>query len=70
LEYRRGDYAEAVDRCRRSLELCTYIALPAATDHVILAMSFHRLGADASAWSELGGAKSLVHTGLNIGVDS
>ena len=69
LEYRRGNYAKAVDWCRRSLDTSTYVALPTATDRLIRAMSFHKLGDDASARSELDGASSLVQNGLNIGFD-
>jgi tetratricopeptide (TPR) repeat protein len=69
LDYRRGNYAKAMDLCRRSLETCTYVANPTVQDHVIRAMSFHKLGDDASARSELDGASSLVQNGLNIGFD-
>jgi hypothetical protein len=68
-EYRRGNYARSLDCCQRSLVTCTYMAMPAATDRVIRAMCFSRLGDDASARSELDGAKSLVQSGLNIGYD-
>jgi serine/threonine protein kinase len=68
-EYRRGNYAKALDCCQRSLVTCTYLAMPAATDRVIRAMCFSKLGDNASARSELDGAKSLVQTGLNIGYD-
>jgi hypothetical protein len=68
-EYRRGYYAKALDDCQRSLVTCTYMAMPAATDRVIRAMCFSKLGANASARSELDGAKSLVQSGLNIGYD-
>jgi serine/threonine protein kinase len=68
-EYRRGNYAKALDNCQRSLVTCTYLAMPAASDRVIRAMCFSKLGDDASARSELDGAKSLVQSGLNIGYD-
>ncbi|HWW01157.1 MAG TPA: serine/threonine-protein kinase [Candidatus Acidoferrum sp.] len=68
-EYRRGNYAKALNNCQRSLVTCTYLAMPAATDRVIRALCFSRLGDDASARSELDGAKSLVQSGLNIGYD-
>jgi len=68
-EYRRGNYAKALDCCQRSLVACTYLAMPAATDRVIRAMCFSKLGDEASARSELDGAKSLVQSGLNIGYD-
>ena len=69
LEYRRGNYAGALDWCQRSLDAPNFIALPAATDRIIRAMSFHRLGNDAAARSELGQASSLVQGGFNIGFD-
>ena len=68
-EYRRGNYAKALDNCQRSLVTCTYMAMPAATDRVIRAMCFSKLGDDASARSELDGAKSLIQSGLNFGYD-
>jgi hypothetical protein len=68
-ECRRGNYAKALDYCQRSLVSCTYMAMPAATDRVIRAMCFSKLGDDARARSELDGAKSLVQGGLNIGHD-
>jgi tetratricopeptide (TPR) repeat protein len=68
-EYRRGNYAKAVDWCRRSLDTSKYVALPAATDRVILAMSFHKLGDDATAHSELSKARTLFQCGLDHGFD-
>ena len=68
-EYRRGNYAKALGDCQRSLLTCTYMPMPAATDRIIRAMCFSKLGDDASARSELDGAKSLVQSGLNIGYD-
>ncbi|MGO9479891.1 MAG: serine/threonine protein kinase [Limisphaerales bacterium] len=70
LEYRRGNYAQAVDWCRRSLDTSTYIAIPTIHDRTILAMSFHKLGDDATARSELAKARSLIQSGLNRGFDS
>ena len=68
-ECRRGNYAKALDYCQRSLVTCTYDAMPAATDRVIRAMCFSKLGDEASARSELDGAKSLVQSGFNIAYD-
>jgi hypothetical protein len=70
LEYRRGNYAKAVDLCRRSLESCTYVNMPTATDRVVIAMSFHKLGDGATARSELGTAGSFVQRGLDRNFDS
>ena len=69
LEYRRGNYAEAVDRCRRSLDSVN-VALPTVQNGTILAMSLHKLGDDTTARAELDKAKRLVQRGLNRGVDS
>jgi uncharacterized protein HemY len=68
-EYRRGNYAEAVDRCRRSLDSVN-VAIPTVQNEAILAMSFHKLGDDAIARSELEKARNLVQHGLNQGMDS
>ena len=68
-EYRRGNYAKALDLCRRSLDLCTYMSIPTTPDRVVLAMSFHQLGDDASARTELERAKSFVQGGLICGFD-
>src|SRR5208282_6945337 len=48
-EYRRGNYGKALDDCQRSLVTCTYMAMPAATDRVIRAMCFSKLGDKASS---------------------
>jgi serine/threonine protein kinase/tetratricopeptide (TPR) repeat protein len=69
-EYRRGNYEKALDDCQRSLVTSKYIPMLAATDRVIRAMCFSKLGDNESARSELDGAKSLVRSGLNIGYDS
>ena len=68
-EYRRGNYAKALDDCQRSLVACTYMAMPAATDQVIRALCFSKLNDNSSARSELDGAKSLFQNGLNNGYD-
>jgi hypothetical protein len=64
LEYRRGNYAKAEDWCRRSLETCTYVALPTVQNRVILALAFHKLGDDVTARSELDRARSVIQSGL------
>jgi len=69
-EYRRGNYAQASDLCRRSLDFCKYVSIPTIQDRAIMAMSFHKLGDDANARAELQKARSLAETGLNVGVDS
>ena len=69
-EYRRGNYAKALDWCQRSLVTCTYMAMPAATDRGHPSHVFSKLGDDASARSELDRAKSLVQSGLNMAYDT
>ena len=69
LEYRGGNYAQAMEWCRRSLDTSTSMPLPTVMDRVILAMSFHKLGDAAAAHSELGQAKSVVMGGMNRGFD-
>ncbi len=69
-EYRRGNYAKAVDRCRRSLDASKYVAIPTVQSEAILAMSLHKLGDDTTARSELDKVKRLVQRGLNRGLDS
>ena len=68
-ECRRGNHAKALDCCQRSLVTCTYMPVPAATDRAIRALCFSKLGDDASARSEMDGAKSLVQSGLLTGHD-
>jgi tetratricopeptide (TPR) repeat protein len=69
LEYRRGNYSQAMEWCRRSLDTSTFMPLPTVMDRVILAMCFHKLGDAAAARSELGQAKSPVMGGMNRGFD-
>lgn len=64
LEYRRCNYVKAMELCRRSLELCPYVTIPTVLDRLVLAMSFHQLGDDAAARSELQRARSLAQSGL------
>jgi len=69
-ECRRGNYAQALDWCRRSLGASKYIAIPTVQDRAILAMSLHKLGDVTMARSELDKAKRLAQRGLNCGLDS
>jgi tetratricopeptide (TPR) repeat protein len=68
-EYRRGNYAKAVDLCRGSLGECAFLPMPNALNRVILAMSSHQLADDATARLELDRARSLAQSGLNWGFD-
>jgi hypothetical protein len=69
LEYRRSNYTQAIEWCRRSRDASTFMALPTVMDRVILAMSFYKLGDAAAARSELGHGRSLVMGGMNRGFD-
>jgi len=64
LEYRQGNFAKALDLCRESLGACVYDPLPSVTDGFIMAMSFHKLGDDASARLAFNRANSLVQSGI------
>jgi serine/threonine protein kinase/tetratricopeptide (TPR) repeat protein len=68
-DYRRGNYAKAIEWCRQSLNTSTYIAMPTVTDRAILAMSFHKLGDDSAARLEFERATGLVEGGMNFGLD-
>jgi serine/threonine protein kinase len=69
-EYRRGNYAKAVELCRRSLDASPYVAIPTVQSEAILAMSLHKLGDNTTARSELDKVKPLGQRGLNRGLDS
>ena len=69
-EYRCGNYTKAMDWARQSLDTATdIVALPNATDHVILAMSLHQLGNRSSARSELEQANTLHQNGFDYEFD-
>ncbi|PWU11950.1 MAG: serine/threonine protein kinase [Verrucomicrobia bacterium] len=70
LEYRRGNYAKAMEFCLQSLPACKYHALAATANHVVTAMCFSRLNDESAAHSELDKAKSRIQTGLETGFDS
>jgi serine/threonine protein kinase len=69
LEYRRGDYAKAMEWANRSLPNVPYVALPNAMDRVILAMSLHQLGNRSAAALEMAHAKNLIATGFDLEFD-
>ncbi len=60
VEYRRGNYAQAADWCRRCLNYPEYIAPRTATARVIIAMSDQRLGKTAEARSQLAQAREII----------
>jgi len=70
LECRRGNYAESLATCDRSLVINAYRPMPTAADRVIRAICYHQRGDDASARSELLAARSLAQNGFNTGFDS
>ncbi len=70
LDYRRGNYAKALDCCRECLVGCPYLPMPSAAAHIILAMSWQKLGDQAAARQELDRARARVETGQESGFDS
>jgi tetratricopeptide (TPR) repeat protein len=68
-DYRRGDYAKAMEWTRRSLPNVANVALPNAIDHVILAMSLRQMGSRSAAQLELEQAKNLIETGFDLEFD-
>ena len=69
-EYRRGNYAGAMDWAHQSLETATgIVALPNATDRVILSMSLYQLGNQTAARLELEQAKTLLQNGFDLEFD-
>jgi len=70
LEYRRGNYNNAVEWAHRSLDTATsVVALPNAADHVISALSLHQLGNQSAARFELQQAENALHTGFDLEFD-
>jgi len=69
LDYRRGDYAQAMESAHRSLSKLRGVALPNALDHVILAMCLHHFGDTSAADLQLEHATKLIETGFNAPYD-
>jgi hypothetical protein len=69
LDYRRADYAKAIECAHQSLSNCVGVAQPNAMDRVILAMSLHQLGNRSAAHLELEHAKTLIETGFDLEYD-
>lgn len=63
-EYRRGNYAKAVEESRRCLTSPYSVPRPGTLARVILAMSLHQLGDHKTARSELSLAQSSVQSGF------
>ncbi len=64
LEYRRGNYAEALKWSRRCLETLDANPPRTATARLIAAMAMFRLGREAEAAEELAAVKAVVETKL------
>ena len=62
LEYRRGNYLQAVEWCRRCLAYPGINAPRTATAQVILAMSYHRLGRTGEAQAELLAGREIIES--------
>ena len=60
LEYRRGNFPQAVEWCRRCLDYPGTNAPRTATARVILAMAYHRLGRPDEARAELLAGREIV----------
>ena len=69
LEYRRGEYAKAVEWCHRCLGYTEYNAPRTATARAILAMASYQLGKLDEARSELSQAREAIETRYRTGLD-
>jgi hypothetical protein len=69
-EYRRGNYTNALEWCQRSRAISAFVAMPTATDCVIMAMCDYKLGHARQAKIQIEKARSLAQTGLNTGFDA
>ena len=69
LEFRRGNYAKAVDWSRHCLGCTHDIRARTATARVILAMSLHKLGQDDEASSELIQARNVIEAKFSSPLD-
>jgi eukaryotic-like serine/threonine-protein kinase len=70
LEYRRGNYAQAVEWSRRCLAYPGANAPRTATARIILAMSCHRLGRDAEARAELAAGREIIESKFSQRLDA
>ena len=70
LEYRRGNYLQAVEWCRRCLAYPGANAPRTATAQVILAMSYHRLGRADEARVELAAGREIVENKFKNRLDA
>jgi tetratricopeptide (TPR) repeat protein len=70
LEYRRGNYLKAAEWSRRCLAYPGANAPRTATAQIILAMSYHRLGRDAEARTELQAGREIVDSKFRHRLDA
>ena len=68
LEYRRSNYGQAADWCRRCLAGPPEVLSRTAAARLILAMSLRAQGAHQSALSELEQARKIIETGFDAGL--
>jgi len=69
LEYRRADYMQAANWCRRCLAYPEHNAPRSATAHVILAMSCWRMNQPEEARAELNQGEKLIEDKFRSGLD-
>ena len=69
IEYRRGNYTQAADWCRRCLAYPEYNAPREATARVILAMACQQLGQSDKARSELAQGRQIIDSKFQSGLD-
>ena len=65
-EYRRGNYTKAISWAQRSLDTTPGTALPSATDHLIMAMSLHKVGGVSAARLQLKQTENLLQSGFDL----
>ena len=70
LEYRRGNFPQAAEWCRRCLDYPGTNAPRTATARVILAMAYHRLGRTAEAQTELQAGREIVENKFKNRLDA
>jgi tetratricopeptide (TPR) repeat protein len=68
LEYRRGDYAKAIEWCRSSLACRQDIPVRTGTARLILAMSLRQRNEHEEALSELEEARKIIESGFDSGL--
>jgi serine/threonine protein kinase len=69
MEYRRGNWAQAAQYCRRCLANRQFNGPRVATAHAILAMALKELGQASSARSELAQSSEIIEAKFRGGID-